>query len=129
VTGIASIEYPVVSATGIVYYMYLSGVLIKKILKKYQGDIRITFDARDVKATSLTSIADYLKIKAAVDWGFKQKLEVIRKESHTMYCLQAADLIAHVTYRKYKDGHEHLLSIVMPRIEGRIEFPLGKFGQ
>jgi hypothetical protein len=66
-------------------YMYLSGVLLKRILKKYDDDIHITFDARDVKATSLTSIADYLMIKAEVDWGCKHKLEVSRKESHTKW--------------------------------------------
>lgn len=110
-------------------YMYLSGVLIKRILKKYNDDIKITFDARDVKATSLTAIADYLKIKASMDWGFKHSLEVQRRESHLVYCLQAADLLAHVTYRKYKNGQEHLLGIVRPRVEEIIEFPIGKFGK
>lgn len=110
-------------------YMYLSGVLIKRILKKYDDDMTITFDARDVKATSLTSIADYLKIKAKMDWGFKHKLEVRRRQSHKVYCLQAADLIAHVTYRKYRDGKAHLLNIAKPRIEQIIEFPLGRFGR
>ncbi|MDB5183155.1 MAG: hypothetical protein JWO47_939 [Candidatus Saccharibacteria bacterium] len=110
-------------------YMYLSGVLIKRILKKYNDDITITFDARDVKQTSLTSIADYLMIKAAVDWGFTHKLEVKRKESHLVYCLQAADLLTHVAYRRYADNNKHLLSIVAPRIEEIIEFPVGKFGK
>jgi hypothetical protein len=110
-------------------YMYLSGFLIKRVLKKYNDDIRITFDARDVKATSLTSIADYLKIKAEMDWGFKHNLEVSRKESHTMYCLQAADLIAHISYRKYKDDRRHLFDIVSPRAEEVIKFPIGKFGK
>jgi hypothetical protein len=110
-------------------YMYLSGVLIKRILKKYDDDIRITFDARDVKQTSLTSIADYLRIKAMVDWGFKHKLEIKRRESHLVYCLQAADLLAHVTYKNYTYGQEHLLNIVKPRVEEVIEFPLGKFGK
>lgn len=110
-------------------YMYLSGVLIKRILKKYNDDLRITFDARDVKQTSLSSIADYLKIKAVMDLGFQHQLDIKRRESHSIYCLQAADLIAHITYRKYKDNHEHLLGIARPCIEEIIEFPLGKFGK
>ncbi len=110
-------------------YMHLSGILIKQILKKYNDDVRITFDSRDVKATSLTSTADYLGIKAKMDWGFKHNLTVLRRESHTMYNLQAADVIAHITYRKYKNQHVHLYNIVQPRIETVIEFPIGKFGK
>lgn len=108
-------------------YSYLSGVLIKQILKKYNSDIRITFDQRDVKATSLTSIADYLKIKADIDWGFKHNLEVLRKDSRTVYCLQAADLIAYTAYNRYSSKREHLLKVLSPRIEKLIEFPIGKF--
>ncbi len=111
------------------HYNYLSGVLIKRILKKYNDDIRITFDARDVKATSLTSIGDYLKIKADVDWNFKHNLQVLRRESHAVYCLQAADLVANVAYKKYANTQTHLLNVLQPRIEAIIELPIGKFGK
>jgi hypothetical protein len=110
-------------------YMYLSGVLIKRILSKYDDDIIVTFDARDVKQTSLTSIEDYLKIKAAIDWNFKNRLEIKRKESHTVYCLQAADLISHVVYKKYVYSKKHLLNIIQNRIEACIEYPIGRFGK
>lgn len=110
------------------YYNYLSGVLIQRILSKYADDVRITFDARDVKQTSLTSIADYLKIKAAIDWGFKYTLQVARKDSRTVFCLQAADLVAHVAYKKYSADGNHLFGLLRPRIEKLVAFPRGKFG-
>jgi hypothetical protein len=110
-------------------YMYLSGILSKQVLKKYDDDLTITFDARDVKQTSLTAISDYLKIKAYEDWGFKHELSVYRKESHTMYCLQAADFAAHTAYRHYKDGMKQGMKLLSQRIEKTIEYPIGKFGK
>lgn len=110
-------------------YMYLSGILIKQILKSYDDDITITFDARDVKQTSITAISDYLKIKAYQDWDFKYSLDVYRKESHLVYCLQLADFASNCTYRFYTDGKKQSLNILKPRIEKRIEYPIGKFGK
>lgn len=108
-------------------YNYLCGVLAKRILKKYNYGICLTFDGRTTKVTSRDSLLDYLRIKGNIEWGYKHKLEVKQADSRAVYCLQAADLLANVSYRAYRDDKKHLLNIVESRIETIVEFPFAKF--
>ncbi len=110
-------------------YNYLSGILVKRIVRKYDDDICFTFDGRSTKVTSRDSLLDYLRIKSNIEWGYKHNLDLRQSDSRSVYCLQAADLLANVSYRAYRDDKHHLLDIAKPRIETVIEFPFAKFNK
>lgn len=108
-------------------YNYLAGILVKRLVRKYNDDIQLTFDGRSTKVTSRDSLLDYLRIKSNIEWGYKHNLELKQADSRNVYCLQAADLLANVTYRAYRDDQQHLLDLARPRIDTVVEFPLAKF--
>ncbi|PID32031.1 hypothetical protein CR970_02680 [Candidatus Saccharibacteria bacterium] len=110
-------------------YNYLSGILVKRIIRKYDDDTCFTFDGRSTKVTSRDSLLDYLRIKANIEWGYKHTLELKQADSRSVYCLQAADLLANVSYRAYRDNRHNLLNIARPRIETIVEFPFAKFNK
>ncbi len=110
-------------------YNYLAGILVKGIVRKFDEDICLTFDERSTKVTSRDSLLDYLRMKASFEWGYRRRLEFCQADSRQVYCLQAADLVANVSYRAYQYQHTHLLDLLRPRIEQVVEFPYAKFNR
>lgn len=112
-----------------IIYNYLSGFLVKRIVRKYNDDVRIIFDERSTKVKSMNSLLEYLQTKVHIEWGFTKNFTVEQSDSKSMYCLQAADLVSNITFRKYERGKSHLLELLDPRIESVVEFPFAKFGK
>jgi hypothetical protein len=111
-----------------VIYNYLCGVLAKRIIRKYNEDICFTFDQRSTKVKSMNALSDYIQTKAYTEWNFKHNLEILQRDSKSVYCLQAADLMANVAYCSYRDNRTHLLDISASRIEDKVHYPFATFG-
>lgn len=108
-------------------YNYLAGILVMEIIKKYNDDICLNFDQRTTKVASMNSLKDYIRIKAYTAGGFRHTLHVGQYDSHSMYNLQTADILAGVINGSYVRQNRHLLKIIEARLEARIEFPQEKF--
>lgn len=107
-------------------YNYLAGILTREITKKYDDDICIYFDQHTTKVASVNSLKDYIRIEE-YKRGFRHELQVGYFDSHSMYNLQAADMIAGAVNSSYMMQNKHLLSIIRGRVETQIEFPQAKF--
>lgn len=110
-------------------YNYLSGLLTKRIIDKYDDDITLNFDSRSTKIVSRNSLVDYLRIKANIEWGYKHQLLVLQSDSKNAYCIQVADLVSNVIYRSYRDHKDHLVNIMRPSIKIIEEFPRKDFNK
>src|SRR3990167_4771873 len=57
-------------------YNYLMSFLVKKTIKSAQEDIMILLDNHSTKVKSINSLADYIRIKAFTQWGFKHNIHI-----------------------------------------------------
>lgn len=108
-------------------YNYLAGILVLEIIKKYNDDICLNFDQRTTKVASMNSLKDYIKIKAYTTGEFRHTLNVGQYDSHSMYNLQTADILAGIINGSYVRQNSHLIKIIETRLEAKIEFPRKKF--
>ena len=108
-------------------YNYLAGILVMEIIKKYNDDICLNFDQRTTKVASMNSLKDYIRIKAYTAGGFQHTLHVGQYDSHSMYNLQTADILAGIINGSYVRQNKHLIQIIEERLEAKIEFPREKF--
>lgn len=108
-------------------YNYLAGILTLEIIKKYNDDICLKFDQRTTKVASMNSLKDYIKLKAYTTGNFQHSLAVGQYDSHSMYNLQTADILAGTINGSYARQNRHLLGIIEQRLEAKIEFPIAKF--
>ena len=108
-------------------YNYLAGILVMEIIKKYNDDICLNFDQRTTKVASMNSLKDYIRIKAYTTGGFQHNLHVGQYDSHSMYNLQTADIVAGIVNGSYVRQNKHLIGIIEERLEAKIEFPREKF--
>ncbi len=108
-------------------YNYLMSFLVKKTIRSTQEDIMILLDNHSTKVKSINSLADYIRIKAFTQWGFKHNIHVRYTDSKHSKVVQAADIIANAIYANYiyKSGHFYN----MLTISESIKFPYSKFGQ
>ena len=109
-------------------YNYFAKILTDMIFSKYNDDFRIIFDQRSTCVKSMNSLPDYITIGAYTNYNHADKnVEVIQRDSKTLYNLQAADIIAGTVYYAYKDSYRHFLDIISPRIVKKDEFPRRNF--
>lgn len=110
-------------------FNFLFGILIKGITDKYKQDMDICADNRTVKVNSTNSLADYVKIEAYANWGFKQNLHIHLEDSKSDNHLQAADIISNAVYAKYNYGASALYGINEENYILKEHFPYSKFGK
>jgi hypothetical protein len=108
-------------------YNYLAGILALEIIKKYNDDICLKFDQRTTKVASMNSLKDYVKLKAYTTGSFQHSIEANQFDSHSIYNLQTADILAGTINGSYVRQNRHLLQIIEQRLEAKIEFPITKF--
>lgn len=108
-------------------YNYLLSFLVKKTIESTQEDLTILLDNHSTKVKSINSLADYIRIKAYTQWGYKHNLHVRYTDSKHSKIVQAVDVIANAIYANYvyKTGHFYR----MLTISESIKFPHSKFGQ
>ncbi len=105
-------------------YNYFSKLLTDMIFSKYYDHFRIIFDQRTTCVKSMNSLPDYITIGAYTNhWCFDKKIEVLQRDSKSMYNLQAADVIAGTVYHAYRDQKRHFLDLIRPRVADCSEFP------
>lgn len=108
-------------------YNYLAGMLLTAIARKYNDDIRVIFDQRSTKVTSMDSLKDYARIKVLSDPNFLHSIEFIQLDSKNDHGLQVADIISGTVYKAYENKKPHFLSVINGHVVGRIRFPQHKF--
>lgn len=108
-------------------YNYLAGLLVEKIILRYNDDITFCFDQRSTKVTSMNSLCDYLEINAYKSGRFTHTIHVKQYDSKSMYNLQAADAIAGAINGSFERNSFQLLNIIKPRIVTSIKFPWTAF--
>lgn len=109
-------------------YNYFAKVLTDMIFAKYNDDFRIIFDQRSTCVESMNSLPDYITIGAYTNHNHADKnVEVLQRDSKTLYNLQTADVIAGTVYYAYKDSRKHFLGIIGPRVVKKDEFPRNNF--
>lgn len=108
-------------------YNYLFSFLVKKTIKSSQEDLCILLDNHSTKIKSINSLADYIRIKAYTQWGYKHNLDIRYTDSKDSKVIQAADVIANAVYAKYTYPTGHFYNMLT--ISESIKFPYTKFGQ
>lgn len=109
-------------------YNYFAKILTDMIFAKYNDDFRIIFDQRSTCVESMNSLPDYITIGAYTNHNHADKnVEVLQRDSKTLYNLQAADVIAGTVYYAYKDSRKHFLDIICSRVVKKDEFPRNNF--
>ena len=110
-----------------IMYNYLLSFLFKNTIKHANEDISILLDNHTIKVGSINSLADYIKIKAYTQWGFKYNIHVGFTDSKHSKMIQAADVVANAIYAKYIYGKNHLYNRLT--INESIRFPFNIFGK
>jgi predicted DNA-binding protein YlxM (UPF0122 family) len=108
-------------------YNYLFKFLIRRTLKSANEDVEILLDNHSTKVKSINSLADYIRLLAITDWGFKNKLAIQYTDSKSSKVVQAADVAANAIYARYTYGKMHFYNMLT--ISQSIEFPFAKFNQ
>ena len=108
-------------------YNFLAGLLVCRIVRQYSDDISICFDQRSTKVTSLSSLKDYILVKAYTTCGFNHKITVEQCDSKSVYNLQVADIFAGAINGSYMRTNNHMIDIIRPRIVTSIQFPHDAF--
>ena len=106
-------------------YNYLFSFLVKKTVKSTQEDITFLLDNHSTKVKSINSLADYIKIKAFTQWGFRYDVSIRYVDSKDYKVVQAADVVSNAIYAKYTYGKDHFYSKLT--ISESIKFPYSKF--
>lgn len=106
-------------------YNYLFSFLIRKTIEDATEDLQILLDNHSTKVKSINSLADYIKLKAYADWGFKHNLIIRYTDSKSSKIVQAADVIANAIYARYNRNKTHFYNAIT--ISESIKFPLAKF--
>jgi hypothetical protein len=107
-------------------YNYLFSFLIKKTIKSTQEDITILLDNHSTKVKSINSLADYIRLKAYMEWGFVHTLNIAYVDSKNSKIVQATDVVANAIYAKYSHNTAHFYNMLI--ISESIKFPYSKFG-
>jgi hypothetical protein len=107
-------------------YNYLFSFLVKKTIKSTSEDITILFDNHSTKVKSINSLADYIKLKAYTQWGYKNNLNICYVDSKNSKIVQAADVVSNAIYANYTYGKKHFYNMLT--ISESIKFPYSKFG-
>jgi hypothetical protein len=93
-------------------FNYLFSFLVKDVIKANTDDIHFYLDNRTQKVASVSSLKDYITMKAYADWSFDKNLNLEYKNSKDCKTLQMADLVANCIRRKYHwhndDFYSHL---------------------
>jgi hypothetical protein len=98
------------------YYNHFIRYLLKPILSKSDINVQIILDKRTIKRESYNSLKDFIKIEAYTRWKFKKDIKLEQHDSKRYICLQAADLIANVVYRRYQNKEEVLFNLIKNKI-------------
>ena len=105
-------------------YNYFSKLLTDMIFSDYYDHFRIIFDQRTTCVKSMNSLPEYITIGAYTNHGcLDKKIEVLQRDSKTLYNLQAADIIAGTVYHAYRDHKRHFLDLIKARVAKFDEFP------
>ncbi len=99
------------------YYNHFIRFLLRPILSDADEDVQIILDKRTVKPESYNSLRDFIKIEAYTRWKFKKNIKLEQHDSKKYICLQAADLIANVVYRRYQNKEEDLYNIIKDKVK------------
>src|SRR3989338_8573006 len=108
-------------------YNYLFSFLVKKTIKSTQEDITLLLDSHSTKVKSINSLADYIKIKAYTQWGFRHNLHIRYTDSKDSKVVQATDVVANAVYANYTYETGHFYNMLT--VSESIKFPYSKFGQ
>jgi hypothetical protein len=105
-------------------YNYFSKLLTDMIFSDYYDHFRIIFDQRTTCVKSMNSLPDYITIGAYTNHGcLDKKIEVLQRDSKTLYNLQAADVIAGTVYHAYREHKKHFLDLIKSHVAKCEEFP------
>ena len=109
-------------------FNYMIFLLLESVLRdKAILELELVIDNRNLKATSLESLEDYLKTKL-VEFGlFSKNISVQYGDSINFKHLQAIDFIANAIHSKYNWGKKGLYSIFEKKVSSREFFPEGIF--
>jgi hypothetical protein len=108
-------------------FNYLFSFLVNKTIKSAQEDLCILLDNHSTKVGSINSLADYIKIKAYTQLGYRHNLGIAYTNSEDSKVVQAADIVANAIYAHYNYGSSHFYNMLT--ISESIRFPQSKFGQ
>jgi len=98
------------------------------IFSRYYDHFRIIFDQRTTCVKSMNSLPDYITIGAYTNHAcLDKKIEVLQRDSKSLYNLQAADLLAGTIYYAYRDRKRHFLDLISPKLANFEEFPREAF--
>jgi hypothetical protein len=109
-------------------FNYMIFLLLESVLRdKAILELELVIDNRNLKATSLESLEDYLKTKL-VEFGlFSKNISVQYGDSINFKHLQAIDFIANAIHSKYNWDKKGLYSIFEKKVSSREFFPEGIF--
>ena len=108
-------------------FNYLFSFLVNKTIKSAPEDLCILLDNHSTKVGSINSLADYIKIKAYTQLGYKHNLQIAYTNSEHSKVVQAADVVANAIYAHYNYGTSHFYKMLT--ISESIRFPQSKFGK
>lgn len=106
-------------------FNYLFYILLSDLLKDANEDVHVILDNRNQKVSSLNSLADYVKIKAYSELGFKKDIIIQYMDSKDCKVLQISDLMANIIWRRYHWNKLDLYSRIV--IHKKIKFPQNSF--
>ena len=105
-------------------YNYFSKLLTDMIFSDFYDHFRIIFDQRTTCVKSMNSLPDYITIGAYTNHAcLDKRIEVLQRDSKTLYNLQAADIIAGTVYHAYREHKPHFLNLIKDHVAKFSEFP------
>lgn len=111
-----------------VCYNYLTGHLLKPIIKRANENVEIICDNRNIAVASGNSLKEYLQIKAAFEWGCGHIVTLRYLDSSECNHLQCVDVISNTVYGHYALDKSHCYRIIESQRLHGIHFPYQKFG-
>lgn len=104
-------------------YLFLKNILnIKKIT-----EIEVIIDMRNIKATSVATLEEYLQLKLVEKGDYDKNISVRYGDSKQYNHLQIVDILANAIYSKYNYRKKHFISRAKGRLLHREYFPRYRF--
>lgn len=111
-----------------ILFNYLTSILLRPFIRNAREDVQVVMDNRSRKVSHGNMLEQYLRMEAAVKWGFCHCLDVSYGDSRSVRNIQAADVISNTVFQFHERSNRHCYRLIRPFLRHGHLFPFGRFG-